>query len=83
MVPVNYLAIIVSAVLMMVIGYVWYGPLFGKRWATLMGLSPEARVRLNLMKVAGATLLGGLAKALSESVEDELGDFVEGEAVEE
>ena len=33
------------------------------RFAQRMGLSPEARVRLNLMKVAGAALLGGLAKA--------------------
>jgi uncharacterized membrane protein YecN with MAPEG domain len=41
MVPVNYLAIILSTVVMMVLGYVWYGPLFGSRWAHLMGFSHE------------------------------------------
>ena len=41
MVPVNYLAIIVSTILMMIIGYVWYGPLFGKPWSALMGFTPE------------------------------------------
>lgn len=41
MVPVNYLAIIVSTILMMIIGYVWYGPLFGKPWSALMKFTPE------------------------------------------
>lgn len=29
---INYLAILVCGVLAMVVGYVWYGPLFGKKW---------------------------------------------------
>ena len=41
MVPVNYLAIILSTVVMMVLGYVWYGPLFGSRWSALMGFTHE------------------------------------------
>lgn len=63
MVPVNYLAIIVSTILTMVIGYVWYGPLFGKPWSTLMGFSPEHRakrdkgMRLNYIIMALGALL--------------------------
>ena len=41
MVPINFLAVLVSAVAAMAIGAVWYGPLFGKEWARGMGLSPQ------------------------------------------
>lgn len=40
----NYLAIIGSAIASMVIGSVWYGPVFGKKFMRLMGMdqwSPE------------------------------------------
>lgn len=42
MVPVNYLAVVVSAVAAMVLGFLWYGPVFGKMWAKEMGWTPEA-----------------------------------------
>ncbi len=32
---INYLAVLVCAVLSMVIGSIWYGPLFGKKWMQL------------------------------------------------
>lgn len=38
---VNYLAIIVAGVASMIIGYVWYGPLFGKNWMKLVGISQQ------------------------------------------
>ena len=34
---VNWLAIIIAAVANMVIGFLWYGPVFGKSWMTLSG----------------------------------------------
>ncbi|MEK7588577.1 MAG: DUF1761 domain-containing protein [Patescibacteria group bacterium] len=37
MVDVNYVAIVVCAVLSMVIGSVWYGPMFGKKWMEITG----------------------------------------------
>lgn len=33
----NYWAILVCAVVAMVLGFVWYGPLFGKAWMRLTG----------------------------------------------
>jgi hypothetical protein len=39
MVPVNYLAVLVAGILAMVIGFLWYGPLFGKTWAAMMGFN--------------------------------------------
>lgn len=41
---INYWAVLVSAVAAMVVGAVWYGPLFGKMWMAGMGwdkLPPE------------------------------------------
>lgn len=40
-VPIQYLAVLVAAVASMIIGSLWYGPLFGKKWMALMGLTPE------------------------------------------
>jgi hypothetical protein len=37
MVPVNYVTVLVCGVVAMIIGFLWYGPLFGKQWAALMG----------------------------------------------
>ncbi len=36
---VNVLAIIVASIVSMALGMLWYGPLFGKKWIELMGLS--------------------------------------------
>ncbi len=40
-VVVNYWAILVAALANMVLGFVWYGPLFGKLWMSLMGMTKE------------------------------------------
>lgn len=40
-IEVNYVAIGVCAVLAMAIGAVWYGPLFGKRWAMILGVNMD------------------------------------------
>ena len=36
-IPINYLAILASGIAAMAIGFLWYGPLFGKMWSDLMG----------------------------------------------
>ena len=38
---INYVAVVVGAVLHMVIGFLWYGPLFGQTWMELVGLTKE------------------------------------------
>ena len=40
-ISINYLAILVGAILSMVIGAVWYGPLFGKEWMEIIGVSTQ------------------------------------------
>lgn len=40
-VPINYLAVFVAALSSIVVGSVWYGPLFGKDWMKITGMTPE------------------------------------------
>ena len=37
----NWLAIAAAVVVSMIIGFLWYGPLFGKAWAKEIGLPPD------------------------------------------
>lgn len=46
---INYWAVLASAVASMIIGSIWYGPLFGKRFMQLMGMnewSPEKQAEM-------------------------------------
>lgn len=55
---VNYMAILVCAVLSMVIGSVWYGPLFGKKWMEIVGANPkDKKAREEMQKSAGPLYL--------------------------
>ncbi len=38
---INWLAVVVAALIPMVVGSLWYGPLFGKAWMKLMELTEE------------------------------------------
>jgi hypothetical protein len=38
---VNWLAVIVAALASFVVGWLWYGPLFGKKWMDLNGFTKE------------------------------------------
>ena len=40
-VAINFWAVLVAAVGSMVVGSVWYGPLFGKQWMKLSGLTEK------------------------------------------
>lgn len=55
---VNYVAIVLLAVGAMVIGAIWYGPLFGKAWMRVLGADPadEAK-RKEMQKSAGPLYL--------------------------
>lgn len=50
MLAVNFLAVLVAGVVSMGFGVFWYGPLFGKQWARLMGFSSD---KLSEMKERG------------------------------
>jgi hypothetical protein len=51
---VNYWAIGSGAILSMIIGGIWYGPLFGKKWIQLVGVNPDdVAARKKMQKSAG------------------------------
>ncbi len=47
---INYLAVLVSAIIAMGLGFVWHGPLFGKKFMAAMGMTiptdPEVRKKM-------------------------------------
>ncbi len=49
----NYVIILVGALLSMVIGFVWFGPLFGKKWMQIMGATEmDAEKRKEMQRAA-------------------------------
>lgn len=40
-VTINYLTVLGAAIASMILGALWYGPLFGKKWMAFMGWKPE------------------------------------------
>ena len=57
-VPVNYLAVLACGISNMVIGTLWYGPLFGKAWMKMAGVKMGDRspVPSYIMGFVGALL---------------------------
>ena len=41
-IEVNLVAVLVAAIANMIIGSIWYGPLFGKKWMALSGMTKES-----------------------------------------
>lgn len=60
--PVNYGAVLVSGIAAVIIGALWYGPVFGKIWMRLAGLTPEGMKAMKMSPVV--SMLGGLITAL-------------------
>ena len=50
MATVNYLAVLVSAIASMVVGSIWYGPLFGKKFMREMGMDSWTSEKQAAMK---------------------------------
>lgn len=65
MVEVNYFAVIASALMAMVLGFLWFGPLFGKQWIASMGWTDadiqaaksKSMTRGYLIQAVGALLM--------------------------
>ncbi len=64
---VNYLALVAAAVANMALGFVWFGPLFGKQWMAMMGMTPEkmdaAKNKDGMWKGYALAFLGSLLMA--------------------
>jgi len=61
---VNFTAVLVASLIPMVIGALWYGPIFGKLWMSWMGFTEEElRASFNPVKTYGGSLLLSLVEA--------------------
>lgn len=68
MVPINYLAVLLATVAAMLVGWLWYGPLFGAKWRALAGdPKPRAAVVYPIAFVANAATAYVLAYVTSAS----------------
>ena len=61
----NWLAIVVAALAAFPLGYLWYGPLFGRAWMALTGITKESAQQKNMAKVYGVTLVLNLVISMS------------------
>ena len=74
MIIVSFWPILAAAVAAVVIGFIWYGPLFGKPWMSLSGatLSPKKMILSTVVGLIGAMLIAyvmsyfGIAWAVSD-----------------
>lgn len=83
---INYLAVLASGVIMMILGYVWYGPLFGKPWMKLIGITKssmegkgsEMAKNYGMMFVSALVLSYVLAHVLYAFQSDSIGMALQG-----
>jgi len=60
---VNWVAIVIAAIAQFIIGWIWYGPLFGKTWMSMMGMSQQSMSREGMRKTMTLTFIGSLVTA--------------------
>ncbi|MBO6524190.1 MAG: DUF1761 domain-containing protein [Balneolaceae bacterium] len=54
---INYLAVLVASLIGFVVGFLWYGPLFGKAWMAEVGMTEEKQQSGNMAKIFGTTFV--------------------------
>ncbi|MFA7277939.1 MAG: DUF1761 domain-containing protein [Candidatus Gracilibacteria bacterium] len=55
---INYWAVLVCAIASMIVGSVWYGPIFGKKWMQICGADKlDMEARKKMQKAAGPLYL--------------------------
>ena len=64
-VEVNYLAVLVAAIVNMGVGFIWYGPLFSKPWMKEMGYTKESieKASKGMGKMYALSFVGALVMA--------------------
>jgi hypothetical protein len=60
---INWLAVIVAALSSFPLGFIWYGPLFGKIWAPLVGMTDEKAKGGNPAVIFGGAFVLALIQA--------------------
>lgn len=66
---VNYLAVLVAAIASMILGYLWYGPLFGNMWKQLMGFTDKDMKKMK-MSPKTSMILGFITALVISSISE-------------
>ena len=51
MAEINWLAVLAASLVGFVVGAIWYGPLFGKTWMQIVGLTPADAANVSMPKI--------------------------------
>lgn len=66
-VDINYLAVLLSTLACVVLGFLWFGPLFGKQWMRLIGVQMPGEItkamKKSMMRSYAIVALSALAMA--------------------
>ena len=62
LIQVNYVAVAVAGLSAMIVGSVWYGPLFGKAWMKLVGISKTDVKKEEMPILYGVMFVGALVE---------------------
>ncbi|MGD8427331.1 MAG: DUF1761 domain-containing protein [Balneolaceae bacterium] len=54
---INFFAVLVATLSTFVVGWLWYGPLFGKAWMKTTGLTEEQLQQGNMAKIFGLAFI--------------------------
>lgn len=60
---VNYLAVVLAAIVSLLVGWLWYGPLFGKAWIKHSGLSMDKVNKKDMPKLYVMQFVSSLVTA--------------------
>lgn len=64
---INWIAVLAAAVSSFVLGGIWYGPLFGKKWMALVGKTEEDVAGANMAKIYGTVFVLNILAAVTFS----------------
>tara|TARA_R110000868_G_scaffold304437_17_gene565324 strand:+ start:59773 stop:60174 length:402 start_codon:yes stop_codon:yes gene_type:complete len=56
-VEINWIAIVAASLVGFVVGFLWYGPIFGKVWMAETGMTEEKAKEGNMAKIFGITFV--------------------------
>lgn len=65
---INIFAVLVATLSTFLVGWLWYGPLFGKAWMNAVGLTEEQIQQRNMVKVFGFAFIFELIMAFNLAV---------------
>ncbi|PIW29853.1 MAG: hypothetical protein COW29_05440 [Rhodobacterales bacterium CG15_BIG_FIL_POST_REV_8_21_14_020_59_13] len=61
---ISIIAVLLATLSFMIVGFLWYGPLFGKRWMALNGFTEKSMKDTNMAVVMGKGITNSLVAAI-------------------